>query len=123
MVRQRLHPGACTVSYAMLCAPASAHKILDYAFTNQARLLELGKTNEAALKADLEQRFPEVKGCIGSAKVKAELTKVRNWAARNALALSTPQLFVAGTQVCPQNIDLGLDFALTRALEKAGGAP
>lgn len=120
MIRQRLHPGACTVSYAMLCAPQSAQKILDYAFTEQERLLELGKTNDAALKADLEQKFPEVKGCIGSAKVKAELTKARNWAARNALELSTPQLFVAGTQVCQQNTDLGLEFTLTRALQKAG---
>jgi len=120
MIRQRRHPGACTVSYAMLCAPQSAQKILDYAFAEQERLLELGKTNDAALKADLEQRFPEVKGCIGSAKAKAELTKARNWAARNALELSTPQLFVDGTQVCPQNTDLGLEFTLTRALERAG---
>lgn len=122
MVRSRLHPGACTVSYAMLCAPQSAKKILDYAFAEHDRLLELGKTNEAALKADLEQRFPEVKGCIGSAKVKAELTKARNWAARNALELSTPQLFVNGTQVCKKNTDLGLEYTLTRMLEKAGAA-
>ncbi|MFO0751205.1 MAG: vitamin K epoxide reductase family protein [Myxococcota bacterium] len=123
MVRSRLHPGACTVSYAMLCAPQSAKKILDYAFADQERLLELGKTNEAALKADLEQHFPEVKGCIGSAKVKAELTRARNWAARNALELSTPQLFVAGTQVCKKNTDLGLEYTLTRMLEKAGVQP
>ncbi|MCC6619690.1 MAG: hypothetical protein IT385_00455 [Deltaproteobacteria bacterium] len=121
VTRQRTHPGACTVSYAMLCAPGSAHDILAYAFAEQERLLELGKTNEAALKADLEQRFPAVKGCIGSAKVKAELTKIRKWAARNAIELRTPQLMVAGTRVCPQNEDLGLEFTLTRMLARARG--
>jgi len=121
VTRQRTHPGACTVSYAMLCAPGSAHEILAYAFAEQERLLELGKTNEAALKADLEQRFPAVKGCIGSAKVKAELTKIRKWAARNAIELRTPQLMVAGTRVCPQNEDLGLEYTLTRMLARARG--
>jgi uncharacterized membrane protein len=122
MVKSTLHPGACVVSEALLCAPESAQKVLDYAFAEQERLLELGKTNEAALKADLEQRFPEVKGCVGSAAAKAKVNKSLRWAVANALPVMTPQLFVAGTRVCDEDTDLGLEFTLTRLLERRGGA-
>jgi len=125
MVKSSLHPGACIVSEAMLCAPEAAQRVLDYAFAEQERLLELGKTNEAALKADLEQRFPEVKGCVGSAAAKAKVNKSLRWAVANALPVMTPQLFVAGTRVCDEDTDLGLEYTLTRMLERRaapGGA-
>ncbi len=120
MVKSSLHPGACIVSEAMLCAPESAKRILDYAFAEQERLLELGKTNEAALKAELEQKFSEVKGCVGSAAAKAKVNKSLRWAVANALPVMTPQLFVADTRVCDEDTDLGLEFTLTRMLEKLG---
>jgi uncharacterized membrane protein len=125
MVKTSLHPGACIVSEAMLCAPEEAKLVLDYAFAEQERLLELGKTNEAALKADLEQRFPKLKGCVGSAAAKAKVNKSLRWAVANALPVMTPQLFVAGTRVCDEDTDLGLEFTLTRMLERRaapGGA-
>ena len=118
MVKTSLHPGACVVSEAMLCAPEAAEQVLAYAFAEQERLLELGKTNEAALKADLEQKFPAVKGCVGSAAAKAKVNKSLRWAVANALPVMTPQLFVAGTRVCDEDTDLGLEFTLTRMLEK-----
>lgn len=118
MVKTSLHPGACVVSEAMLCAPEAAEQVLAYAFAEQERLLELGKTNEAALKADLEQKFPAVKGCVGSAAAKAKVNKSLRWAVANALPVMTPQLFVAGTRVCDEDTDLGLEYTLTRMLEK-----
>jgi uncharacterized membrane protein len=118
MVKTTLHPGACVVSEAMLCAPESTSRVLEYAFNEQARLIELGKTNEAALKADLEQHFPEIKGCVGSAAAKAKVNKSLRWAVANALPVMTPQLFVAGTRVCDEDTDLGLEFTLTRMLER-----
>lgn len=126
MVKDTLHPGACVVSEALICAPPGATaEVLDYAFSEQERLIELGKTNEAALKADLEQRFPAVKGCVGSAAAKAKVNKSLRWAVANALPVMTPQLFVAGTRVCDEDTDLGLEFTLTRMLERqaAGAAP
>lgn len=118
MVKTSLHPGACIVSEAMLCAPESAEQVLGYAFAEQERLLELGRTNEAALKAELEQKFPAVKGCVGSAAAKAKVNKSLRWAVANALPVMTPQLFVAGTRVCDEDTDLGLEFTLTRMLER-----
>jgi hypothetical protein len=119
MVKSSLHPGACVVSEAMLCAPASAPRILEYAFSEQQRLLELGKTNEAALKADLEQHFPDVKGCVGSAAAKARVNKSLRWAVANALPVMTPQLFVGQTRICDEDTDLGLEYTLTKRLEAA----
>ena len=110
MVKSSMHPGACVVAEAMLCAPAAATTVLEYAFTEQERLIELGKTNEAALKADLEQRFPEVKGCVGSAAAKAKVNKSLRWAVANALPVMTPQLFVGSTRLCDEDTDLGLEF-------------
>jgi len=122
MVKSSLHPGACVVSEAILCAPESTQKVLDYAFAEQERLLELGRTNEAALKADLEQRFPEVKGCVGSAAAKAKVNKSLRWAVANALPVMTPQLFVEGTRVCDEDTDLGLEYTLTQMFSRLGGS-
>jgi uncharacterized membrane protein len=123
-VKTSLHPGACLISEAMLCAPESAKRILDFSFAEQERLLELGKTNEAALKAEVEQRFPEVKGCVGSNAAKAKVTRSLRWAVNNSLMVMTPQLFVASspelvadTRLCDQDTDLGLEFTLSRMLD------
>jgi len=119
MVKSSPHPGACLVSEAMLCAPESAHRVLEYAYANQERLLELGKTNESALKADLEQKFPDVKGCVGSAAAKAKVNKSLRFAVANAMPVMTPQLFVAGSRICDEDTDLGLEFTLTRMLDRS----
>lgn len=120
MVKSSPHPGACLVSEAMLCAPERAGEILAYSYREQARLLELGKTNESALKADLEEQFKEVKGCVGSAAAKARVNKSLRFAVANAMPVMTPQLFIKGTRVCDEDTDLGLEYTLTRMLERLG---
>ncbi len=121
MVTDSLHPGACAVSEAMLCAsPAQAKVILGWAFANQEALLAEAKADEPKLRARLKSQFPEVAGCLGTPVAKNKVVKSLRWAVANALPVMTPQLFVDGTRLCDEDTDLGLDYTLTRMLQ--GGA-
>lgn len=122
MVKSSLHPGACALSEAILCAPASAQQILDWAFAEQERLLALGKSDEAALRNEVKAKFPALGTCLGSAEAKAKVNKSLRFAVANALAVSTPQLFVHDTRLCDEDTDLGLEFALGRMLAPAAPA-
>ena len=119
MVKNSLHPGACAVSEAMLCAPAAATTVLDWAFREQARLLELGKQDEGLLRKEIAERFPAVAKCLGGAEVKAKVNKALRFAVANALPVMTPQLYVGGTRLCDEDTDLGLEFALRRLISEA----
>jgi uncharacterized membrane protein len=128
MVTETIHPGACAVSEAVLCAAglrpgakdaASAGAVLQWAFARQAELRALAAKDEGALRAQLEREFPAVKGCLGSAVVKSKLTKSLRWAVANAIPVLTPQLFVGGSRMCDEDTDLGLEYTLTRMLSPA----
>lgn len=120
MVTQSLHPGACAVSEAMLCAaPDKARAILDWAFEHQESLLAEAKADEGKLRARLKSTFPEVASCLGTPVAKNKVVKSLQWTVANALPVMTPQLFVAGTRMCDEDTDLGLEYTLTRML--AGG--
>jgi uncharacterized membrane protein len=121
MVKDTLHPGACTVSEAMLCQKDDAEEVLDYAFLHQQELLDLGKSSDAKLRAHLEKQFPKIKGCLGSAKIKNLVNKSLRFAVANALPVLTPQLFVGDKRVCDEDTDLGLEFTISKMLE--GDAP
>ena len=124
MVKDSLHPGACALSEAVLCAPGSARQILAWAFQHQPRLLELGKKDDKALRKEVKARFPAVGRCLGSAKAKAKVNKSLRFAVANALQVLTPQLFVDGTRLCDEDTDLGLEYTLGQMLIRgeAGGA-
>ncbi|MES2641535.1 MAG: vitamin K epoxide reductase family protein [Myxococcota bacterium] len=118
MVGSALHPGACTVSEAVLCAePGKADAVVDWAFENQTEIREAAKADPAAAGAMVLQRFPEMKSCLGSAAVKSKLNKSLRWAVANQLAVLTPQLYVNGMKLCDEDTDLGMEYALTRLLE------
>jgi hypothetical protein len=128
MVSDALHPGACAVSEAMLCAngaaggrsdPALARRILDWAFENQQALHEEARADPKKLRARIESKFPSVQGCLGSHKVRNKLVRSLRWAVSNALPVLTPQLFVGGRRICDQDTDLGLEYTLTSMLEDA----
>ncbi len=121
MVKTALHPGACAVSEAMLCAPAEARKILDWAFEKQDELLELGRTDEGKLRALLKSTFPSARRCMGTAVARNKMVKSLRWAVANALPVMTPQLFIKGKRLCDEDTDLGLEYTLTRMT--GGGAP
>ncbi len=125
MVTEAIHPGACAVSEAVLCAAgvgtgpkdaAAAGAVLQWAFAHQSDLRALGARDEAALRAQIEREFPGVQGCLGSAIVKTKLTKSLRWAVANAIPVLTPQLFVGGARMCDEDTDLGLEYTLTRML-------
>lgn len=122
MVSDALHPGACAVSEAMLCAgnQKQAREILAWAFTHQEDLLAEAKADEARLVARIKREFPAVASCVGSPVAKNKVVKSLRWAVANALPVMTPQLFVQGTRLCDEDTDLGLEYTLTRMLP--GGA-
>jgi uncharacterized membrane protein len=115
-----VHPGACAVSEAMLCAlqdsPDASLKILDWAFLNQERLRADAKESDAGVRAELERTFPKVKGCLGSAQIKNKVNKSLKWAVSNALPVLTPQLFVGEKRVCDEDTDLGLEYTVSQML-------
>lgn len=116
MVDQALHPGACAVSEAILCAPDDIEKIMSWAFSKQEALMELAKEDEKSLRALLKKEFPQTKSCLGSSKVRSRLNKSLRWAVSNAIPVLTPQLFVRNKRVCDEDTDLGLEFTLAQML-------
>lgn len=128
MVTEALHPGACAVSEAILCANglgnekngAAARKVLAWAFARQDALRELAAKDEGALRSKLEKEFPAVKGCLGGYAVKNKLTKSLRWAVANAVPVLTPQLFVKDRRLCDEDTDLGLEYTLRKAISSRG---
>jgi uncharacterized membrane protein len=125
MVTEAIHPGACAVSEAVLCAAGlgegakdavAARAVLGWAFSRQAELRALAARDRQALRAALEREFPAVKGCLGGALVRSKLGKSLRWAVANAIPVLTPQLFVGGSRLCDEDTDLGLEYTLARML-------
>ncbi len=130
MIGEELHPGACEVSEAILCATglgekkdhAAGRKVLAWAFKHQESLREDAKRDQKAMRAGLEQEFPEIKGCLGGPQVKSKLTRSLRWAVANGLSVLTPQLFVRDRRMCDEDTDLGLDYSLRRMLSASNTA-
>jgi uncharacterized membrane protein len=128
MVTEALHPGACAVSEAVLCAAGlsgtkdekATKAVIKWAFAHQEELRTLAAKDEGALRAKIEKAFPNVKGCLGGAQVKNKLTKSLRWAVANAIPVLTPQLFVGNARMCDEDSDLGLEFTLGKMLSKQG---
>jgi len=119
MVDSAVHPGACAISEAMLCAGNDAESVLRWAFDQQEEIVaaERAKAGSAAKLAIA--RFPRLAGCVGSAKAKARLNRALRWAVNNQVPVLTPQLYVNGTRLCDADTDLGLDYMLSRLIEGA----
>jgi hypothetical protein len=119
MVDDRKHPGACAISEAVLCARDRAGDVIAWAFSEQEAITEAAaESGEGARKLAAKQ-FPDLARCIGSSRVKAQLNKSLRWAVRNQLPVLTPQMYVGGTKLCDEDIDLGMEFALSRMVERA----
>ena len=63
-------------------------------------------------------QFPDLEKCIGSAKAKQKVNRSLRWAVDNNLKILTPQLYVGGVRLCDEDVDLGLEFALSRMLKE-----
>lgn len=118
MLTETAHPGACTVSEAVLCAGDHAPDVIKWAFDTQEKIRDAAKADPAAAARMVKQRFPELASCVGSPEAKARINKSLRWAVSNNLHVLTPQLFVDGVKLCDEDVDLGLDFALNIMLDR-----
>lgn len=120
MVDSAIHPGACSISEAMLCADERAEEVLAWAFEEQERIVEAARSDPRAAERLVEERFPNLRQCVGSPGVRAKLNRALRWAVDNRLPVLTPQVYVNGTRMCDEDTDLGMDYALSRMLDGAG---
>jgi len=123
MVTTSLHPGACTVSEAMLCAGEDAPQVLAWAFDHQEQIRTETAADPKAAARLVSAAFPQVKRCIGKPAVRTKLNHALRWAVKNRLPVLTPQLFVDGQRVCDADTDLGLDYTLAKMLNPSDTAP
>ncbi|HOX46656.1 MAG TPA: vitamin K epoxide reductase family protein [Myxococcota bacterium] len=116
MVTTSVHPGACAVSEALLCAGERAPEVLAWSFENHESIRERAKEDPASARASVVKAFPALAGCVGKPAVAARLNKALRWAVANSLPVLTPQLYVQDQKLCDEDTDLGLEFTLTRLL-------
>lgn len=127
MVEGAVHPGACTVSEAIMCADGAKNgpsptQVIEWAFEAQESLRTAAKTDPTAAKRMVVERFPDLAACVGSAEVQQRLNKSLRWAVAHSIPVLTPQLYVDGAKLCPEDTDLGLEYSLTNLLERRGGS-
>lgn len=118
MVDRSIHPGACAVTEAMLCAGPMAQDVLDWAFEEQEAILEAAKRDPEAAKRMVSAQFPTLADCIGTPKTQARLNQALRWAVDNQLPVLTPQVYVGDQRVCDEDTDLGLDYVVSRLVER-----
>lgn len=119
MVEGPVHPGACAISEALLCAGDRVEEVLQWAFDEQEKIVERERASVGGAAAYVRNEFPWLAGCLGTSKVRAQLNRGLRWAVDNRLPVLTPQLYVDGVRLCDADTDLGLDYMVTRL---AGGA-
>jgi uncharacterized membrane protein len=118
MITDNTHPGACTVSEAVLCAGDKAPEVIAWAFDVQDRIRAETKADPAAAARIVAQRFPDLAACVGSPEARSRLNKSLRWAVANNIRVLTPQLYVNGTKLCDEDVDIGLDYALARMIDR-----
>ncbi len=113
MLTEPLHPGACTVSKAVLCGKERALQVLEWAFDNQQRLRDAGKRGEPALRGEISAQWGQgMLDCIDSRETKTRLNKHLHFAAENGIPVSTPQIYLGKRRLCDEDSDLGLRYTL-----------
>ena len=118
MVSESLHPGACGVSEALLCAGDQLPQVLKWAFDNQERLRDLAREDKTSIYEEIKKKFPKLGSCIGKPDVKTKLNRSLRWVVSNSLPVLTPQLYVNNQKLCDEDTDLGLEYALSRMLDQ-----
>jgi len=120
-VTESVHPGACTVSQAILCADAggTTRRVLDWAFEQRDAIVEASKADPTAAQRMIGERFPELAACIDTPAVKQRLNRGLRWVAARNLNTVVPQLYIAGTLLCPEaNDEAALAGAVTALLSR-----
>ncbi len=113
MLDTPLHPGACTLSKAVICGGARSMQVLEWSYDEQERLGRAGKAGEAVLKAAIVQRWgAEMGKCIDQPQTKTRLNAHLHFAVANAVPVSTPQVYLDKTRICDEDTDIGLRYTL-----------
>lgn len=123
MIGSAAHPGACTVSEAVLCAGAEAEAVIKWAFEHSEEIRVATKADPEAAGRMVKAAFPAVGSCIGTDKVRQKLNRSLRWAVANQLPIVTPQLYVGTRKLCDEDTDLGLDWALKRLIDSHNEQP
>ncbi|HEU4578372.1 MAG TPA: vitamin K epoxide reductase family protein [Polyangiaceae bacterium] len=112
MLEQPLHPGACAVARATLCAKSTGD-FLDWAYANQEELAAAAKAGGGSLSQLLSRKWgSELTSCMNARATEQRLNRHLHFAVDNAIAVSTPQVFIENQRLCDEDIDMGLMFAL-----------
>lgn len=123
MVDRPVHPGACEVSKALLCAHKKGQgaQFLEYAYEHQSALLNLtakgkeaGKEAGKAVLGMIETDFPGLGACIAEKATGKQLDEMLRFAVDNHLPVSTPQLFLGAQRLCEEDSDMGLVYSLKK---------
>jgi uncharacterized membrane protein len=117
MIDSELHPGACVVSEAVLCAGDRAREVVAWAFEEQEAIRTAATEDPKGALRMVRERFPEFGSCVGSSKARSRLNRSLRWAVSNQLPLLMPQVFVNGVKLCDEDTDLGLEYTLSRLLD------
>ena len=92
--------------------------MIKWAFEVQDQIRADTAKDPTAAARYVKQRFPELAQCVGSPEAKSKLNKSLRWSVANNIHVLTPQLFVDNTKLCDEDVDLGLEFALTIMLDR-----
>ncbi len=115
MLDRPLHPGACTVSKAVLCAGPEARRVMEWAYEEQAYLLRAGKAGEPTLREVIRQRWGhDMLACIDKNETTVRLNNHLHFAAENSVPVSTPQVYLGKRRICDEDTDIGLRFTLKK---------
>ncbi len=122
MLDQPMHPGACTVSKAVLCAGDRARQVLEWAYEEQDYLtragkkdLDLGRQDEPVMKEVIKERWgPDVVACIDDPATERRLNQHLQFAVDHSVPVSTPQIYLGDRRLCDEDTDLGLRFTLSK---------
>ncbi len=115
MLNEPLHPGACIVSKAVLCAGDQTRQVLEWAYTEQEELTLAGKASPGALKARIRQRWGEsLLRCVEDRKTEVLLNQHLHFASDNGIPVSTPQVYLGKRRLCDEDSDIGLRYTLAQ---------
>ena len=92
--------------------------MIAWAFDVQDQIRADTAKDPTAAARYVKQKFPELAACVGSPEARSRLNKSLRWAVANNIHVLTPQLFVDGTKLCDEDVDLGLEFALSIMLDR-----
>jgi uncharacterized membrane protein len=113
MLTNPLHPGACTVSKAVVCGADQARHVLEWAYEQQDELVKAAKVGDAQLRAMIGRRWGSpMLSCMDGAQAKLKLNHELHFAADNGIPVSTPQMYLGDAKVCDEDTDLGLRYTL-----------